>query len=414
MGTMEVKMNIKTMTDNIYILSMGIKRMLFESIWDTPHGVTLNSYIVKGEKTAIIDGFIGWDGVPETLYQSLADINIDPKNINYLILNHLEPDHSGWIKDFMKINQDFEILTTKKGADLVRAFYGDDLNVRIVEDGDQLDLGKGMNLTFYPTPNVHWPETMLTYESNSKTLFSCDLYGAFGYIDGKLFDDELSDEEDALFEEEGLRYFSNVMTTFSSMAERAIKKTEALDIKVVAPGHGIVYRKHPGQIIDAYKRYCQYAKGLGKNEVALLWGSMYGMTQIAVDNIVEWLKNEGVKVNVLQLPQASKSEIVMTVFKSAALILAAPTYEYKLFPPMAHAIDEIGRKRIVGKPVLRFGSYGWSGGAEKELKELVENHRLKWKFLESIEFKGMPNEDDLSAIRKSVQALVDQMKANLL
>lgn len=407
-------MNIIKVNENIYMLSMSIERMLFESIWDTPNGVTLNSYIVKGEKTAIIDGFIGWDGVPETLYQGLSKIDLNPEDIDYLIVNHLEPDHTGWIENFMKINDHFKILATKKGADLVQAFYGDKVVVDVVNDGDQLDLGHGQILNFYSVPNVHWPETMFTYESKSQTLFSCDMYGAFGAMNDHVFDDQMTESEKALYEDEGIRYFSNVMTTFSTMVERAIKKTESLNVQTICPGHGPVYRENPNIIIDAYKRYCQYAKGFGKEEVTLLWGSMYGMTEKAVNQVVAMLEESGVKVNALQVPQASKSDIVSNVFKSAAVILAAPTYEYKLFPPMAHAIDEIGRKRITGKHAFRFGSYGWSGGAEKELQEMIENYRLKWTFLDSVEFKGMPKEVDYDALESSVKTLVEKMKEHIL
>ena len=150
---------------------------------------------------------------------------------------------------------------------------------------------------------------------------------------------------------------------------------------IIAPGHGPVYRKNPNKIMDDYYRFSQYADGKGKNEVTILWGSMYGMTKKAVDFVEGILKREGVKYNKLQMPLESDSEMVATVFKSAAVIIAAPTYEYKLFPPVAAALDEIGRKRITGKTAFRFGSYGWSGGAEKELKEIIERNNMKWDLL---------------------------------
>lgn len=407
-------MNIKKVKDDIYMLSMGIDRMLFESIWDTPHGVTLNSYIVRGEKTAIIDGFIGWDGMAESLYKGLSKIDINPEDIDYLILNHLEPDHSGWIEDFLKINNHFKIFVTQKGADMFKSFYSDSIDVEIVKEGDTLNLGQGKVLSFHPVPNVHWPETMLTYESHSKALFTCDLYGAFGSMPDHVFDDELTLTELDLFEEEGMRYFSNVMMTFSTMVERAIKKTESLDVEVIAPGHGPIYRKNPKMIIDAYKRYCQYAKGYGKNEVMLLWGSMYGMTQRVVEDVVAFLTDQGIKVNALQVPQATKSDIVLNAFKSAAIIFAAPTYEYKLFPPMAHAIDEIGRKKMTGKYGFRFGSFGWSGGAEKEFNQLFESYRLKWNFIESTEFKGMAKSGDYQAVKEKVSKLIEVMNDKII
>lgn len=400
--------------EGVWMLSMNVEDMLFEGIWEVANGVTLNSYIVKGEKTAIIDGVIGWDGVPETLYKTLEEIDVDPKDIDYLVVNHMEPDHSGWIENFKKINDDFTIICTDKAAKMVSSFYGNSSKVEVVKEGDTLDLGKGKVLSFHPVANVHWPDTMFTYEADTKTLFSCDMYGAFGKMEGHYFDDELTPEEVEFFEMEGIRYYSNVMTTFTSAVKKAIEKTKELDIEVIAPGHGPLYRKNPQKIIDDYARFSQYAIGAGKNEISILWGSMYGMTEKAVDFAESVIKREGIKVNRLEMPLESESEMIATVFKSAAVIIAAPTYEYKLFPPVAAAIDELGRKRISGKAAFRFGSYGWSGGAEKELTEILERNRMKWDFLESIEFEGSPKEEDLEKIEKKILELIEKMKAKIV
>lgn len=400
--------------NGIYMLSMNVNDMLFEGIWEIANGVTLNSYIVKGEKTAIIDGVIGWDGVPETLYNNLEEIGVEPKDIDYLIVNHMEPDHSGWIENFKKINSNFTILCTDKAAKLVSSFYGDSVKIKVVKEGDTLNLGEGKILSFHPVPNVHWPDTMFTYELDAKTLFSCDMYGAFGKMEEHHFDDELTSEEVDFFEMEGIRYYSNVMTTFSSMVKKAIKKSKEFDIKIIAPGHGPLYRKNPQKIIDDYTRFSQYAVGAGKNEISILWGSMYGMTERAVNFAESVIKKEGIKVNKLKMPLESDSEMIATVFKSAGIIIAAPTYEYKLFPPVAAAIDELGRKRISGKSAFRFGSYGWSGGAEKELKEIIERNNMKWEFVDSVEFEGSPKEEDLTKIELRILELINKIKDKIV
>ncbi|MBS4537377.1 FprA family A-type flavoprotein [Clostridium sp. D2Q-11] len=396
--------------DGIHMLSMNVEDMLFEGIWEIANGVTLNSYIVKGDKTAIIDGVIGWDGVPETLYKILGEIDVDPKEIDYLIVNHMEPDHSGWIESFKKINDDFTIVCTDKAAKLVTSFYGDEENIRVVKEGDTLNLGKGKKLSFHPVPNVHWPDTMYTYESDTKTLFSCDMYGAFGKMDEHHFDDEMTDEEIEFFEDEGIRYFSNVMGTFAPMVKKAIKKSKELDIDIIAPGHGPIYRQNPQKIMSDYSRFCKYSSGSGKKEITILWGSMYGMTKKAVDFAETVLEREGLKVNSLEMPLESESEMVATVFKSAGVIIAAPTYEYKMFPPVAAAIEELGRKKITNKVAFRFGSYGWSGGAERELKEIIERNRMKWDFVEMVEFEGAPKSEDFNKIEEGILKLLENMK----
>ncbi len=399
---------------DIYMLSMNVSDILFEGIWDIANGVSLNSYIVKGDKTAIIDGVIGWDGVPENLYKNLEEINVDPEDIDYLIVNHMEPDHSGWIENFLKINKNFTIVCTEKAANLVYSFYGDKVKIKTVKEGDTLDLGNGKLLSFHPVPNVHWPDTMYTYEVDTKILFSCDMYGAFGKMEEHYFDDELTVEEVEMFENEGIRYYSNVMNTFRPAVKKAIEKSKELDIKIIAPGHGPVYRENPQKIIDDYTRFTKYSEGAGKNEVTILWGSMYGMTKKAVDFAKAILKREGIKVNDLQMPYESDSEVVASIFKAAGIIIAAPTYEYNLFPPVAAAIDEVGRKKITNKLAFRFGSYGWSGGAEKELKEIVEKKKMKWDFIESVEFEGSPKEEDFNEIEAGILDLIEKMNDKII
>jgi len=399
--------------DGIHMLTMNVEDILFEGIWEIANGVSLNSYIVQGEKTAIIDGVIGWDGIPETLYRDLEDIGVDPKNIDYLIVNHMEPDHSGWISNFRKIKDDFTVICTDKAAKIIASFYGED-KIRIVKEGDTLDLGKGKVLSFHPVPNVHWPDTMYTYERDTKTLFSCDMFGAFGRMEDHCFDDELTPEEIDFFESEGIRYYSNVMITFTPSLKKAIEKARQLEISTIAPGHGPVYRKNPQKIIDDYSRFSQYAEGSGKNEVTILWGSMYGMTKKAVDYVESILQREGIKYNKLQMPLESDSETVATVFKSAGIIIGAPTYEYKLFPPIAVALNEVGRKRITGKVAIRFGSYGWSGGAEKELAGIIERNNMKWDFVESVEFEGAPKDEDLVKVEEKVLEFIKKMREKVV
>ncbi|HOB89414.1 MAG: FprA family A-type flavoprotein [Bacillota bacterium] len=399
--------------DGIHMLTMNVDNILFEGMWELANGVTLNSYIVQGDKTAIIDGVIGWDGVPETLYKSLEEIGVDPQSIDYLIVNHMEPDHSGWISNFRKIKDDFTIICTDKASKMVTSFYGED-RIRTVKEGDALDLGQGKVLSFHPVPNVHWPDTMYTYDRDIKTLFSCDMFGTFGRMGDHSFDDELTPEEVAFFESEGIRYYSNVMATFTPSVKKAIEKAQTMDISIIAPGHGPVYRKNPRKIIDDYIRFTRYAEGAGKDEVTILWGSMYGMTGKAVDYVEGILQREGVKHNKLEMPLESDSEMVATVLRSAGIIIAAPTYEYKLFPPVAAALNELGRKRITGKAAFRFGSYGWSGGAERELAEIMERNKMNWDFIESVEFEGAPKEEDFARIEAGVLELIEKMKAKVI
>ena len=403
-------MNITKVVDNTYKLSVNLEDMLFEGLWEIPNGVSLNSYIIKGEKTAIIDGVCGWDCVPESLFKLLDELDIELKSIEYLIINHMEPDHSGWIEDFRKIHPDFKVVCSQESADLLEAFYDHTDNIMVVKDNNTLDLGNGHVLEFVKIPNVHWPDTIATFDRLTGTLFSCDAFGSFGKTGENSFDDMLNQEEIDFFEKEALRYYSNIVASFSLPVKKAIEKASTLPIKIIAPGHGIVWRKNPKKIIDDYIRYANYQKGPAKEKISIIWGSMYGMTEMAVKEVAKILENEGMEYDMYQVPEASWGTLLASVWESTGVILAMPTYEYKMFPPMAAALEEIAKKKAFGKKAFRLGSYGWSGGAQRELDDLVNRCKLNWDFIEPVEFKGSPKDEDLQRIEEQVLKLIEEVK----
>lgn len=395
--------------DGMYQLSVNVDNILFEGMWEIPNGVSVNSYIVKGEKTAIIDGVCGWDGVPETLLALLDEIDVKPEDIDYLVINHMEPDHSGWIENFKKVRPEFKIVCTKKAEKLLEAFYEHTDSIHVVKEGDQLDLGAGRVLTFHETPNVHWPEAMMTFDTLSKTLFSCDVYGTFGKVEGSHFDDDLTEADLAFLEVEGLRYFSNVMSTFSPQVKRAVEKCRMMDIHMIAPGHGLIWRHDVASMLDRYVRYSDYGIGLAKREVMILWGSMYGMTEKVVHYVADLLEKEGVTVHNHRVPETSWGQVLTSALASSAIIVATPTYEYHMFPPVAAALEELGRKKIIHRIAFSFGSYGWSSGAQKELQEIMERYRMKWDMIEPVEFNGNAVASDLERVEAGVKAMIEKL-----
>ncbi len=403
-------MKTTEVTDGIFRLSANVHDILFESIWDIPNGVAMNSYIVKGTTSAIVDGVCGWDGVPETLFEQLNEMQVDIKDIDYVIMNHLEPDHSGWFEAFLRLRGDVTVVASEKGAELVKHFYGYEGEVMAVKHGDTIDLGDGRVLMFAEIPNVHWPETIATYDTKSKTLMPCDAFGSFGAIDDTPYDDQLSQEQIDFFEKEAERYFANIVGPFSVFVERAIAKLADIEINVVAPGHGIVWRKNPNKIISDYIRYAGYSKGPAKEEITVLYSTMYGMTGRGVDPVVEGIKSVGLPVNVHKIPETDWSHIIASVWRSSGVVIGTPTYEYKMFPPMAAVLEEIGRKKALNRKAFRFGSYGWSGGAQKELDDIVERNRMKWEFLEPVEFRGAPTEEHLGLLRARGAELAGAVK----
>lgn len=403
-------MTITQTAEGIYKLSTEVRDILFEGLWEIPNGVTLNSYVVKGEKTAIIDGFCGWDGVPETLFASLEKMEVPLETIDYIIVNHMEPDHSGWIEEIRALKSDVVVICTRAAERMMRAFYNYDGEIRVVKDGDNLDLGAGRVLEFYSTPNVHWPDSMVTYDTLSKTLFSCDAFGSFGVIEGKEYDDALTEEEYAFIEEETVRYYANIVASFSNFTQKAIDKLAGVPIEIIAPGHGWVFRKNPSFIIDAYLRYVKYSNGDAKEKVTVLWGSMYGMTKRGLQPVIDTLESTGIAYQVVNVMEESLGTALASTFESSAVVLAMPSYENKMFPTMAAVLDEMGKKKVKNRKAFRFGSYGWSGGAEKELAEIMERHQMGWEFLPSVEFNGAPTQEDINQIIESSKQLVASIK----
>lgn len=397
------------------VLAQGVYRVhaqigtrdLFEGIWPLPNGVLLNSYIVKGtQKTALIDLVKDWEGAVHEITTQINALGIQINQIDYLILNHMEPDHTGSLADLKRKYPNLEILCTKKAVPMVKAFYDIEANVRAVSSGDTLDLG-GHVLRFEETPNIHWPETMMTYDMNTGILFSCDAFGSFGRYE-HCFDDELDEKEWDLLIGETVRYYANIVSSFSQFVKRGISKLASLDIKMVAPSHGIVWRKNPSQVITLYNDLASYMDGPAKKEITLVYSSMYGNTAALVPTIVKTLEKEGITLHVHEVPRDHASFVLASAWQSSGLIIGMPTYEYKMFPPMYHILDIFERSHVKNRKIFRFGSFGWSGGAQKQFDPFVQ--ALGWECLGVVEYQGAPKEDDY----KRIEQLSAQMASSIM
>lgn len=402
-------MNVTNIAEETYQLSINLENILFEGLWEIPNGASINSYIIKGEKTAIVDGVCSWNGAPESLFSALNEVGVSPESIEYLIVNHMEPDHSGWIESFKKLNSKVKIVCSSKAKDLLGAFCGITENIICVKHGDTLDLGNGHILIFAEIPNVHWPDTIATFDASTGILFSCDAFGSFGKITSSKYADDLSNEELKAYENDTIRYYSNIVATFSMQVKNAISKCKALPIKMIAPSHGLMWR-NTDKIIEAYSNYASYQNGPARQEITLIWGSMYGMTEKAVKHVIGILEKEDIIVHVHQVPQDSWGTVLTSAWTSTGIILAMPTYEYKMFPPMASVLEELGKKKVCNRKVFRFGSYGWSGGAQRELDDINSRLNMHWEFLEPVEFKGNPSSEEIELISKRVQDLIKEVK----
>lgn len=355
--------------DGIHWVGMNDRRTaLFEAIWPIPRGVSYNSYLITDEKVALIDTVkdLSLHGYVKKLKHLLGA----ERQIDYLVVNHLEPDHSGAIPILKEVFPRIQVVGNRKTAEFLDHLYGI-RDVHIVQDGDDLAIGR-RTLTFLLTPMVHWPETMMTYEQSDGILFSGDAFGGFGALEGGIFDDEVDID---YFEDEILRYFSNIVGKYSPMVQKAIQKLGGLDVKIVAATHGPVWRSNPEHIIDLYNRWSRHEAEPG---VVVAFASMYGSTEKMVEAVERGLSEGGVSaIRAHDVSASHVSFVIRDVWRYKGLILGSPTYEAGVFPLMELLLKLLGGKRISNRVVGLLGSYGWAGGAIKGLKTFVENGSLE-------------------------------------
>jgi flavorubredoxin len=368
------------------------KTDLFEGLWPIrQEGISYNSYLVRDEKTALID--LCKDIYQDEYLSSLKSL-IDPASIDCLVVNHMEPDHSGALRAFRAMAPRATILATRKAVQMLADFFGIRENIRVVEDGEELALGKH-TLRFITAPMVHWPETMMTYEKTSGTLFSCDAFGGYGRLTNGIFDDDYNDH--VFFEREALRYYANIVAAFSKPVLNAGEKLAGLPVHTVAPSHGLVWRRDPARIINLYLNWSEYGKGRAEAGVTLLRGSMYGNTDRLADAVADGLRAAGVHFSSHDVRETHVSYILPDLWVNQGVMIGAPTYEGALFPTMALVLHMAEIKRVFHRDAAYFGSYGWGGGATRSLGRQLE--ALKWPLHETLEVPGGPGEEDLAAAR---------------
>jgi flavorubredoxin len=365
--------------DTIYFLGVNDRRSsLFENFWPLPHGVSYNSYLIVDDKVCLIDTVDR--KFTDEFFDKINDI-IGSRPIDFLVINHVEPDHSGSLKAICDKYPSITLIGNKKTFPIVENFYGITSPIKTIEDGESLDLGKH-KLNFYTIPMVHWPESMVTYESTTKTLFSNDAFGSFGTLDGGIFDDEINL---SFYEEEAMRYFTNIVGKYCPHTQRALAKLEELEIAQIAPSHGLIWRSHIHWIMEKYQKWSSYTTDKG---VVIIFGSMYGNTEKMADAIARQLALKGIKN--IRLYDASKthvSYIISDIFKYKGVIIGSCAYNNEMFPAVEAVVREIEHKGIKEHFLGIFGSYSWNGGGVKNLEKFAE--AIKWDVVNPpVEVKG--------------------------
>ena len=349
----------------------------FEGLWSLPQGVSYNAYLVTGEKVALID-------TVEEAFGSRLEANIreviGDRKLDYLVINHMEPDHSSSITALRRLYPDLQIVSNAKALQMVEGFYGIAGPTLEVKEGDTLDLG-GRHLTFHLIPMVHWPETMVTWCAGEQTLFTGDALGCFGALDGGITDSEIDPER---YWDEMRRYYACIVGKYGAPVQKALQKLAALPVRTACPTHGPVWQQQLGRVIDLYDRMSRYE---GEPGVVIAYASMYGNTEQLAERLAREIAAEGVRdIRVYNLSYADPSVVLRDVFRFNTLLVGGPTYNAGLFPPVAELLDKLAARCIPQRRFGWFGSFTWAGASVRLLGEFAQ--KMKWETLcEPVEMK---------------------------
>lgn len=362
--------SMKKISERIYYIGVNDDtKTLFEGLWPLPYGVSYNSYIVADAKVALIDT-VEHDFQEEFLEN--IELAIGDRPIDYLVVNHMEPDHSSLTAYMLDKYPEMKVVANANTIPMLKGYYGvDDTRIEVVKDGDSLSLGS-CALTFYTIPMVHWPETMVTYLAEEGTVFSGDAFGTFGAVNQEVVD---SDGIFESFRDEMIRYYSNIVGKYGTPVQTALKKLAQIDVKRICSTHGPVWEQSAQQVIKIYDKMSRYDVERG---VCIVYGSMYGNTAAAAEALAEELSKLGVACSVHDLagnvnPGLGISGALRDVFKYDTIVAASPTYNNGIFPPVETFMKALQSRLIKGRRFYALGSYTWAGSSVNLLNAMAES-----------------------------------------
>lgn len=387
--------------DNIHYVGVNDRtKSLFESLWPIPNGVSYNSYLIDDKKVALVDTVDAseFEGYIKKIKRVIGD-----KPIDYLIINHMEPDHSGSISLIKKFYPNITLVGNKKTFDMVEGYYNLECEKLVVTEETILDLGSN-KLRFYLVPMVHWPETMITFDETNGFVFSGDAFGCFGALNGGVVDEKINTD---IYWDEMVRYYSNIVGKYGAPVQKAIHKISNLPIKAICPTHGPVWIKNVAKVVDIYDRLSRYEAEEG---VVVAYGSMYGNTKEMAEAIAEELSEQGIKNIVLHdVARTPHSYIISDVFKYKGLIVGCPTYNGQLFPETEALLCKLVARDMKNRYFGYFGSFTWASAAVKKIAEFTE--KLKFDVVGTpVDMKqGMDNDVYLSC-NELGKAMAEKLK----
>ncbi len=394
---------VRSITSDVLLVGASDRRLaLFENIYPIPRGVSYNAYLVLDEKTVLLD--TADSAVSTRFLENLAQ-GLQGRALDYVIVNHMEPDHCATLADVLRLYPEAKIVASAKAVSMVGQFFDCDVTNRCmtVKEGDTFSTGRH-NFTFVMAPMVHWPEVMVTYDTTDKILFSADAFGTFGALNGNIFADEVAFETEWL--PDARRYYTNIVGKYGPQVQNLLKKAAGLEIQLLCPLHGPIWRENIGWFVEKYQRWSSYTP---EDQTAVIFcGSVYGNTENAADILAAALAERGVRqVALYDVSHTDLSHLVAEAFRCSHLVFASATYNNGIFTPMETLLTDLKAHNLQNRTVALIENGTWAPQAGKLMSELVNGMKNMTLLEGTVSLKSAVKE------RTGLEALADALAAGL-
>lgn len=397
---------VKSIKDDLFWVGGSDRRLaLFENDYPIPRGVSYNSYILLDEKTVLFDTIDR--ALTEQFFENMEHV-LDGRTLDYVVVNHMEPDHCSTLGEIVRHYPDVKVVCNAKTVPIIKQFYNFDIDSRavIVKENDTFNTGKH-TFTFVMAPMVHWPEVMVTYDMTDKILYSADAFGTFGAMNGNLFADEVNFERDWL--DDARRYYTNIVGKYGPMVQTLLKKAAGLDIQMICPLHGPVWRENIGWYIEKYQTWSSYAPE--EKAVMIAYGSIYGNTENAAEILACKLADLGVKnIQMYDVSVTHPSVIISEAFRCSNLVFASSTYNGGIFNNMEHLLMDLKAHNLQNRTVAIIENGSWGVMSGKLMAEIIGGMKNMNILEQKVTLKSSLKESQMAELDGLAEAIVASMK----
>ena len=396
---------VRNITEDLYWVGGNDRRLaLFENIHPIEKGVSYNSYLLLDKKTVLFDT-VDWSICRQFLENIQAVLGDRP--LDYMVINHMEPDHAACIEEIILRYPDVKIICTEKAFMFMNQFgFHIDGKVMKVKEGDTMSFGKH-NVVFVSAPMVHWPEAMVTYDATDGVLFSADAFGSFRSLDGKLFNDEVNFDRDWI--DEARRYYTNIVGKYGPHVQALLKKASTIDIKIICPLHGLVWRNNFGYLLGKYDKWSRYEPE--EKGVMIVYGTMYGNTEAAANDLATRLAKKGMtNIVMYDVSKTHVSYLISETFKYSHVVLASVTYNLKIYPPMLNYIMDMKALNVQKRTFGLIENGSWAPQSDKLMRELLNEMKDITVLDNEISVNSSMKEQDVDSMESLADSIIESMK----